>query len=858
MGIGTFGSFTQARLAIYAAQTGLNVTGNNISNINTPGYTRQRLDQVSLYTAGSDRYYAEGDIRTGQGALVKSLSQIRSPYLDIRYRTENAKVGYMDATLDGLNSIAQILDEVGKGDKSKDEEGFGVLGLEIEKLAAALKDVTSETGHQEYDRAVKAVASSLVTKLHSYANKLEEVRQQTVHNFKQDIDTVNSLLTGIRSLNEEIRKSEIHGDPALELRDDRNNKIDELSRLVDINVTYSEEEIAAGLKVEKLTITLDDANPDASVTTDESLLVDGVYAAQIRLDQVPKKNPAAEYDPKDDTTWPYLDANGDPTADKALAATTPVENPDYDPAVKDQADKGFGKYLKEDGTGTNNKNLAQKEPVPNPAYKPYLDEKGQPTADLDEAAMEDNPNYDLTITELKNKNGDLHVLGKAYALRSVLGNAPVPEAEDPANPGVIPTVEELFANTHLNKLSLTTEDTPSEGDKTITIFTRNPVYDDKGQLKDPPEYTYTKQVFEQILTKPVALDDNDLYGELQARRELLTEKGDFTDVSTIDNVDEDSAGKRGIQYYQRCLDLLARQLATAMNDANQGFRVDPDGNYITLGKNDQGGEAGVPITLTGLNADGTVAIDAATKEPMVFTIPKGQEWNQLNPFLLNAIKNEVGMPLDQTVTKETGEQIVDAFLRGQTYDAATGGFSAGGVSRGIFDGNVLFSNDGDTNDTTNITALNISVSRAWKDNPVLVRSFECPVGETEPASGKSDNLLHMEYLVGSHSWKFEANSLEGTEGAGDGVMFEGCLYDFWNDIGSTLGQDQKVTGDMLETYYENALSIDTDRSSVSSVDFNDEAMNLMMYAKSYNAACRLMTTIDSVLDKLINNTGMTT
>lgn len=46
MSIGTFGSFTQARLAIYAAQTGITVTGNNISNINTPGYTRQRLDQV--------------------------------------------------------------------------------------------------------------------------------------------------------------------------------------------------------------------------------------------------------------------------------------------------------------------------------------------------------------------------------------------------------------------------------------------------------------------------------------------------------------------------------------------------------------------------------------------------------------------------------------------------------------------------------------------------------------------------------------------------------------------------------------------------------------------------------------------
>ena len=832
MGIGTFGSFTQARLAIYAAQTGLSVTGNNISNINTPGYTRQRLDQVSLYAAGSDRYYAEGDIRTGQGALVKSLSQILSPYLDIRFRTENSKVGYMDATLDGLNSIAQILDEVGKGDASKDEEGFGVLGLEIEKLAEALKNVTSETGHQEYDRAVKAVASSLITKLHSYANKLEEVRQQTVHNFKQDIDTVNSLLTGIRSLNEEIRKSEIHGDPALELRDARNNKIDELSRLIDINVTYSEEEIAAGLTVEKLTITLDDANPDASVTTDEAILIDGVFAAQITLDKIPKENPAAKYDPKNKDTWPYVDANGDPTADEAQAAL--LENPNWDNVDPDS------QYLDAEGNPTGAANAAKK---PNPAYKPYLDEKGQPTADLDEAEMVDDPNYNLTITELKNKNGDLHVLGKSYALRSILGTADAVDQDGNAT-----TVAALFTN-HKNKVSITTADTPSAGDKTITVYTRNPVYDENGQLKDPPEYTYTKQVYEQILTKPVSLDDNDLYGELQARRELLTEKGEFTDVGTIDNVDEDAAGKRGVQYYQRCLDLLARQLANAMNEANQGFRVDPDGNYITTGKNDQGKDTAVPVEITATAAGGGT---------VKHTLNKEDTWDKLAPEIQAELEQATG--LTHTADPDNFKEMVDAYLKGQKYDADGKPTIAEEnlTPRGIFDGNVLFSNDGDTNDTSNITALNISISRAWKDNPVLVRDFECPVGETEPASGKSGNLLHMEYLIGSKGWKFEANSLESTQGAGEGVMFEGTLYDFWNDIGSTLGQDRKVTGDMLETYYENALSIDTDRASVSSVDFNDEAMNLMMYAKSYNAACRLMTTIDSVLDKLINNTGMTT
>ena len=46
--IGTFGQFTTARLAIYASQASLSVTGNNIANINTTGYTRQRMDLVSL------------------------------------------------------------------------------------------------------------------------------------------------------------------------------------------------------------------------------------------------------------------------------------------------------------------------------------------------------------------------------------------------------------------------------------------------------------------------------------------------------------------------------------------------------------------------------------------------------------------------------------------------------------------------------------------------------------------------------------------------------------------------------------------------------------------------------------------
>ena len=56
--LSTFGTFTMARLGIYVSQQALTVTGNNITNINTNGYTRQQLDQTNLHFGGAD-YHAD-------------------------------------------------------------------------------------------------------------------------------------------------------------------------------------------------------------------------------------------------------------------------------------------------------------------------------------------------------------------------------------------------------------------------------------------------------------------------------------------------------------------------------------------------------------------------------------------------------------------------------------------------------------------------------------------------------------------------------------------------------------------------------------------------------------------------------
>lgn len=838
MSIGTFGSFTQARLAIYAAQTGITVTGNNISNINTPGYTRQRLDQVSLYVNGADRYYAEGDIRTGQGALVKSLSQIRSPYLDIRYRTLNAQVGYADGRLEILEEIQRILDEVGAGDESKGEGGHGILGLELEKLGEAFKNLVDQTGHQEYDNTVRQISKNLVTLLNKYANKLEEVQESTITKLNQDIDKINGCLTTIRSLNEEIRKSEIHGDPALELRDERNLQIDKLSELIDIDVTYSEEEITAGLTVEKLTIRLGNANPDGSVRSDEALLVDGVFAAQMKIDQVPVKR---EFDPNDTTTWPYADANGDPVATKDEAALVKVKNPDWD-----QADPNT-EFLGPDGKPTDEAHAAE-EPRANDDYQPYLTEDGKPTNDILKAKKVVDPNYNMSITKLKNSINEVYVAINRGTVKGVSGTDTV---DDGAGNQV--AIEDLFKGGR-NSFTVETPDLPTVGDKTLMIYKR--------VLLANGNYAYTQQMVTQEVSKKVSLDDNDLGGKIQAWREMLTEKGEFTDRDVITNVDENAGGKRGIPYYQRTLDLLANQFAKVMNEANQGFLQDPEGNFITKGKNDAGEEAGVPVTIQVNGKDEKVNSD----------------WSKISEDVQKAILTEVGLA-DKAAMEAaglTGKNVLDAFMKGQKYDNGEGKFIPenkedilaedgtvqeagwGKNAKGIFVGGVLFSNNPGNDDPSGITAANISVSNTWETTHLLVCDYTCPPGDLEPASGASENIRHFEYLVTNQKFDFIPTTLDGYENASGAPMLNGTFFEMWNNIGTTRGGDQSKMEVALNGHYKNLLSVDTARDSVSSVDFNDEAMNLMMYSKSYNAACRLMTTIDSVLDKLINGTGITT
>lgn len=917
--MGTFDAFTSARLGIYAAQHGLRVTGNNISNINTLGYTRQRLEQNSFKAGAYDVYRSQLDNHVGSGALVTGINQIRDPYLDVRYRNTNAATGYHETLLNRYTELADILDEVGKGeDSNTNEEGDGLLVAQLQTVSTALRAFAAEPTPAN-ETIVRNAASTLCTLFNTYARDLEKLRQETEIKFNSQVTEINECLTNIRNLNKEIRDYEIFGDNALELRDERNRQIDKLSEYIGIKVVYSEEDVGAGKMVEKLSIYLADKNPDGTVHTDEALLVDGIFGTQF---EVPESRPSMN---------PYYGSK-----DTALAS---IKDFLYqtDQPLEDPNKAGNFLYLVDDGNGnkvvqsfgptdtipTGAEAIMQGTNDPTKAEQvegndhyflnltKLLDEKGKEWEDItttleaisnqtiqdlitagpptnpgweidpdpDKQAQQATYSFEFTPSAEKWTDGQTFVIaGKTYTVtdgattdhtKNVID---LDDANDPAEmldfiakvmndkytaqkPAFDVTVDGnklMFTAQEAGKLNpgdipkLTTIDDP-DGKLTFAARVMEKVGRDATYLppddvtiNDPVKGWDVTTTYEQIngdwrkvvITKKhtfeTALDDNDLYGALQATRELLTEEGEFTKQSVVDTIDENASDRRGIPFYQKSLDLLARQFALQYNKLNQGYQLNQKGNYT--------------------NADHKELelVDLDTGKPASINKYEGPTAGQAQNLINNGyvLKDKDG----KDVLDEKGNKVADL----DRWLEENGAVKMGGL---------LFSNRGDRDSEGDgspedpfIDASNISIAQSWSNKSVqLVPKFEVLFGDEITDTTQNINADHMVTMM---EQALIYNPRDLVPNAVSEQLFKGNFNAMFDDMSSTLGESQRAENIALTNSATTLVEIDMSRDGVSGVDLNDEAMNMMQFQKAMNAAMRLMTAVDEALDRLINNTGI--
>ena len=778
--IGTFGSFTAARLGIYASQSSLNVTGNNIANINTKGYTRQRMDLVSLHSDGNIRYANSYNLNIGYGVLAEGVSQLRDPFLDIRFRDENAKVGSYQAKLDCLDQMASILDKVGKGTGE-----FGIIEAQFNDLLAQLENFNGNARVYVYDTTVRGSAESLTKLFRDYAEGLKTVENNKLNQLKEDVKTVNSLLTRIRDLSEQIREAGIHGDKALELRDDRNVYIDELSAYMKIDVSYDMEKIDEFSSVERINISIaGSGNPPIK-------LIQGIYGTQLTMpDTTAKRNPA--YDPSKPQSNRYISQESTPGNIKYTnVEREALRNENGDIITNDNAGEALIKAMDGFAGGIPEVNKY------NPDNARYLDKDGNPTDDPELAAQVDN---------------------------AVEGS------------------EE-------NRLWMSLE----------------PLKDARGK--------FMKDQYHKDITESVDLTDNQLYGSLQAIREFLTEKGEFS--SADDRLfDPEATQKRGVQYYKKSLDALAKKFADELNKANRLEFSQVSEAYVTkeiADPNDPTKQIKVFIDKDGnviRDKDGN-AITAAEFDDLADDIEQ-----------LDSLREELKKVLADKALPEAEKEQKLADLRKDIADLENKDIpgrseelyekmetlrQSGDLTTewAFYNGGVLFSNHGDTNDPTGINASNITIANSWSTGDVRILNTKKPDTLIEDPNGGPDKVLshttaddNIYHIINLINKDFDYLPSEIVDNAADGTKkyFTGSFQERLSDINSILALDGQTTATLYNNTTTQALVLENSRQSVSGVDLNDEATNMMVFQKSYAAACQLMTTLDSMLDKLINDT----
>lgn len=211
------------------AQTALNTTAHNLSNINTSGYTRQQVtfsDTQYVRVNTSDKVSSPD---YGLGVAVSEVRRIRDKFIDQAYRNENSRLGFYESQYKAIEEI---------------EDQFGEMqGVTYESYLINLYNSVNELAKNPTSTVAR---SSLIQNATAFIEKSENVYKglkdyQTTLNtqVKNMVDSINKLGDKIYTLNKKISKIESTGiEDANDLRDERDAAIDELSKYIDI--TYYE------------------------------------------------------------------------------------------------------------------------------------------------------------------------------------------------------------------------------------------------------------------------------------------------------------------------------------------------------------------------------------------------------------------------------------------------------------------------------------------------------------------------------------------------------------------------------------------------------------------------------------------
>ncbi len=218
-----FQGLSTALTALYASRQALDTTGNNIANVNTEGYTRQR---VELAPAGNGTIpsFWSSTLQAGTGVSVQTISRLRDQYLEVQSITEHGNQGKADKVASTLTSVEQAFGEPGDtGIQSQLADFWSTFDkLVIDPGGAAARSQVIET------------AATLTTGIRQSAGQLDTMRNQALDGLKGSVSKINALAANIADLNHAIQGAYSSGGNANSLLDQRDKLVQDMAKIANV------------------------------------------------------------------------------------------------------------------------------------------------------------------------------------------------------------------------------------------------------------------------------------------------------------------------------------------------------------------------------------------------------------------------------------------------------------------------------------------------------------------------------------------------------------------------------------------------------------------------------------------------
>ncbi|OCL27641.1 flagellar hook-associated protein FlgK [Orenia metallireducens] len=230
----TFSGIELAKRALATQQKSLEVVGHNIANANNENYSRQVAVQstTDAYAAPS----VHNSVNAGQmgtGVKVSAIKRIVDDYINQNLRNNQQSLSKWSTVSDGLEYIEMIFNELDSGGLTSNMNNFF--------------DSFQELNNNPTDASVRETvvqnAVTLTTQINQINDSLATYRDQLGSEVETNVKKFNSIISEIADLNAQIAAVEDGNTNANDLMDKRDAKLDELSKLADIDYSFNNNQV---------------------------------------------------------------------------------------------------------------------------------------------------------------------------------------------------------------------------------------------------------------------------------------------------------------------------------------------------------------------------------------------------------------------------------------------------------------------------------------------------------------------------------------------------------------------------------------------------------------------------------------